>query len=114
MEQFGRESPAILFEAQSERPGRSRKRVCHGKGPLFARVGDPAYRLEVIDTIGVIVNGGIYHGRALALGRELAAYVIAADLIDLKTFDPGLDSDFRATIRELLTTPTIDGPANLI
>ncbi len=62
----------------------------------------------------MIVNGGTYHGRALALGRELAAYVIAADLIDLKTFDPVLDSDFRATISDLLTTPTIDGPANLI
>ena len=84
------------------------------KALVFARVGDPAYRLEVIDAVGAIVNGGTYNGRALALGRELAAYVIAADLIDLKTIDPGLDSNFRATISELLTTPTIDGPANLI
>ena len=47
-------------------------------------------------------------------GGELAAYVIAANLIDLKTFEPSLDSDFRATIKALLTTPTIDGPDNLI
>src|SRR3989344_5887216 len=53
-----------------------------------------------------VVNSGTYNGRALALGRELAAYVISADLIDLKNFDVALDTSFRAKIRSLLTTPT--------
>jgi hypothetical protein len=85
-----------------------------GKALVFARQGDPAFRQQVRDAIWTIVNAGTYTGRALALGRELAAYVIAADLIDLKTFEPSLDADFRATIKALLTTPTIDGPDNLI
>jgi hypothetical protein len=84
------------------------------KALVFARQGNPALRQQVRDAIWTVVNAGTYTGRALALGRELAAYVIAADLIDLKTFEPGLDSDFRATIKGLLTTPTIDGPDNLI
>ena len=61
-----------------------------------------------------IVNSGVYTGTALALGRELVAYVIAADLIDLKTLDPDLNSDFRETIKIFLTTPTLGGPASLI
>jgi hypothetical protein len=46
-------------------------------------------------------------------GRELAAYVIAADIVSLRTLDPDLDSPFRVKIKQLLTTPTIDGPRNL-
>ena len=38
----------------------------------------------------------------------LAAYVIAADLIDLASYDPSLDSAFRAKLREL-RTKTLDG-----
>jgi hypothetical protein len=71
-------------------------------------------RLRVVDAIWDIVNSGIYNGRALALGRELAAYPIAADLIDLKNYDRALDTRFRAKLAELLITPTTDGPVNLI
>lgn len=84
------------------------------KALVFARQGNPAYRQQVVDAIWAVVNGGPYVGRALALGRELAAYVIAADLVDLKVHDPGLDADFRTTIKALLTTPTLDGPSTLI
>jgi hypothetical protein len=83
------------------------------KALLFARTGDAARRLEVVSALRVVAAAS-YSGRALALGRELAAYVIAADLIDLPTFDPALDAAFRVTIAGLLTTPTSDGPANLI
>jgi len=34
-------------------------------------------------------------GRTLAVGRNLSGYVIAADLIDLKTFSPADDTEFR-------------------
>jgi hypothetical protein len=68
----------------------------------------------VIAALRSIATSGTYSGRALALARELAAYVIAADLIDLKTADPALDTSFRAKLRELRTTPTVDGPSNLV
>ena len=34
-------------------------------------------------------------GRTLALARGLVSYVVAADLIDLRHYDPGKDRGFR-------------------
>jgi hypothetical protein len=84
------------------------------KALVFARTGNTAYRTPVVAALRSIANSGTYSGRALALGRELAAYVIAADLIDLKTLDPSLDSLFRTKIKSLLRTPTTDGPTSLV
>lgn len=84
------------------------------KALVFARTGLTSYRTDVVAAITQIVGSGVYTGRALALGRELGAYVVAADLIGLKTFDPTLDSSFRATLRTLRTTFTADGPSSLI
>lgn len=84
------------------------------KALVFARTGGEGYRDAVVAALRAIVNAGPYSGRALALGRELAAYVIAADLVDLAGHDPSLDSAFRARIRGLLTAPTAPGPANLV
>src|SRR3990172_8188734 len=84
------------------------------KALVFARTGQSSYRSDAIAALSAIVNSGTYNGRALALGRELAAYVIAADLIGLKNFDVALDTSFRAKIRSLLTTPTDGGPGSLI
>lgn len=84
------------------------------KALVYARTGDSYYRVQVVNALWSIVNSGTYSGRALALGRELAAYVISADLIDLRGYDGGLDNLFRSKISELLTTPTTDGPRNLI
>jgi hypothetical protein len=81
---------------------------------VFAKTGEEILRVRVVDAIWSIVNSGTYNGRALALGRELAAYPISADLINLRNYDPALDDRFRAKLAELLVTPTIDGPVNLI
>lgn len=81
---------------------------------VFARTGTAGYRTNVVTALRSIVNSGTYSGRALALGRELAAYVIAADLIDLKTADSALDASFRSKIKSFLTTTTTSGPGNLI
>ena len=81
---------------------------------VFARTGTASYRASVATALRAIAEGGTYSGRALALGRELAAYVIAADLVDLRSYDAALDSSFRSKIRSLLTTRTTGGPASLI
>jgi hypothetical protein len=92
-----------------------RNNVCvMAKALVFARTGVVAYRAGVVAAIEAIVGSGTYNGRALALGRELGAYVIAADLIDLQSHAPALDTQFRAKLRELLRTPTTGGPSNLI
>ena len=84
------------------------------KALVFARTGTTSYRSDVVSAIRQIVNAPRYNGRALALGRELAAYVIAADLIDLRRHNASLDSDFRAELRELLTTYTSGAARNLV
>ncbi len=62
------------------------------KALVFARTGNPRYRGEVIDACRRAI-GTEDGGRTLALGRELAAYVIAADLVGLP---PDLDAPFRS------------------
>jgi hypothetical protein len=84
------------------------------KALVFARTDAVSYRRDVAAALAVIANSSTYSGRALALGRELAAYVISADLIDLKSYDETLDVLFRKKLAELLRTPTIDGPTSLI
>ena len=84
------------------------------KALVGARTHDRAYSRQVAAALRMITDGGAYRGRALALGRELAAYAIAADLIDLRSMDPALDARFRAKLRELRVTPTTEGPANLV
>jgi hypothetical protein len=84
------------------------------KALVFARTGAPSHRTDVVAALEQIVASPLYVGRALALGRELAAYVIAADLIDLAGYDPILDSAFRLAIRGLLTTTTRGAAIDLV
>ena len=74
------------------------------KAIVFVRTSDERYRTEVrsqcMAAIGTEVGG-----RTLALGRELLAYVVAADLVGLEASE---DSAFRAWLRDTLTE-TLDG-----
>ena len=78
------------------------------KALVYARTGTASYADAVVTALRAVVNSGTYGGRALALARELGAYVIAADLIDLRTYDSSLDSSFRSKIRSLSTAPTTE------
>ncbi|MBP1635082.1 MAG: hypothetical protein H6Q10_1656 [Acidobacteria bacterium] len=84
------------------------------KALVFARTGAADYRAGVIAALESVARSGPYSGRALALGRKLAAYVISADLVDLKTANPSLDAAFRSKIRSLLTARTEAGPTSLV
>ena len=82
---------------------------CLAAALVYARTGDQTALKHVKDSLAAITAFDVAKlGRALALGRELAAYVIAADLIDYN------DSAFNDKIRALLTAKTTSGPANLI
>jgi hypothetical protein len=73
------------------------------KALVFARTGDESYRTEVRQQLGMAVDTEL-GGRTLALGRELVAYVVAADLIDLKNYDSVFDNNiFRPWLRRTLT-----------
>lgn len=74
------------------------------KALVYARTGETRYRDEVIANLKAAV--GTEGGKTLALGRELAAYAIAADLVDLSVNDPSFDAQtFRPWLRRLLTLP---------
>jgi len=74
------------------------------KALVYARTKNERYRVEVINAC-LAAMGTEKGGRTLALGRELAAYVIAADLVGLP---PGEDQLFRAWLRQTLSE-TLDG-----
>jgi hypothetical protein len=78
------------------------------KALVYARTGTPAYRAEVISALRSVM-GTEAGGETLALGRELAAYVIAADLIGLRAADPALDATFRAWLTQVLDRRLTDG-----
>jgi hypothetical protein len=84
------------------------------KALVYVRTGENGYRDQVMAALDAIVAGGTYRGRALALGRQLPAIVVAADLIDLPRVNPDLNTRFSAFIRNLLHTPTFGGPVDLV
>jgi hypothetical protein len=78
------------------------------KALVYARTGESKFRNEVRSALQVITTGSMSNQDALALARNLAAYVIAADLIELPAFDPALDAQFRAKLVELFNM-NVDG-----
>lgn len=81
----------------SDQEERTNVRVL-AKALVAARTRNEDLRYEVIDAVHAVV--GTENGaRTLAVGRKLAAYVIAADLVRLP---PEEDERFRTWLRELL------------
>lgn len=76
------------------------------KALVYARTGEQKYRQEVIDNLMASI-GTEEGGRSLALGRELVAYVISADLVNLPA-EPGEDQMFRTWLGHTLTE-NLDG-----
>jgi len=73
------------------------------KALVAARTGDARLREQVVHACAAAI--GTEGGRTLALGRELAAYVIAADLVGLP---PDVDARFRAWLDAVRRRP-LDG-----
>ncbi|QEC49151.1 hypothetical protein FSW04_17250 [Baekduia soli] len=69
---------------------------------VYARTGNAAYRAKTVADIAAAI-GTERGGRTLALGRNLASYVIAADLIGLGGADPATDARFRAWLSAVRT-----------
>lgn len=74
---------------------------------IYARTGQASYRTKAAQAISAAI-GTEKGGRTLALGRNLPGYVIAADLIDLKAFDPARDAQFRSWLSAVRREP-LDG-----
>jgi hypothetical protein len=74
------------------------------KALVYARTGQSQYRNEVMSAIEAAM--GTENGSGiLAVGRNLQALVISADLVDLQTANPNLDNTFRqwlASVRNVV------------
>ena len=73
------------------------------KAFVYARTKVLSYRTQVLAALKAVV-GTEAGGRTLAAGRGIPAYVIAADLINLPTYDPTFNTrTFRPWLKKLLT-----------
>jgi hypothetical protein len=76
---------------------------------VYARTGAAAYRTKVVANLRGVI-GTEAGGRTLALARNLAGYVLAADLVALSSVDPGFDSKtFRPWLRTAIGRTLADG-----
>ena len=71
---------------------------------VFVRTGLDIHREAVLDAIRSLI-GATKFGRTLALGRELAAYVVAADLVGLEA---PMRAAFAGKLREIMSK-SLDG-----
>jgi hypothetical protein len=67
---------------------------------VYARTGDTSYRRRAAAGIAEAI-GTEEGGRTLELGRNLLSYVIAADLVDLREYDPEAEAEFRQWLRSV-------------
>jgi hypothetical protein len=86
---------------------------------VYARTGVEAYRAKAADAIMAVI-GSEYTGcrrpscekigaLAVTIGRNLACYIISADLIDFAEYDPEREAIFRAWIDQLRYVEWEDG-----
>jgi hypothetical protein len=75
---------------------------------VYGRTGEARYRQKAADAIRAAI-GKEEGGLAIMLARNLVCYIISADLIDLKSYDPALDGQFRQWISAMRTKQFSDG-----
>jgi hypothetical protein len=67
-------------------------------GLVFARTGTGSYQSKVRDAIRAMIPTYGGTGEGLGPARQIAGWVMAADLINLDAFDPAVDKSFRALL----------------
>lgn len=73
------------------------------KALVYAKTKVLAYRTSVLNNLKAVVGTEV-GGRSLSVGRGVPAYVIAADLISLPTYQPTFNTGtFRPWLKKLLT-----------
>ncbi|MBA3739621.1 MAG: hypothetical protein H0W98_00545 [Chloroflexi bacterium] len=83
------------------------------KALVYARTGTASYRNDVIGALRAVIGtevGAIHMG----VGRGLASYVFAADLIDLRSADPAFEATFRGWLSGLPDRELVDGSLTFV
>jgi hypothetical protein len=77
---------------------------------VAVRLDDDDRRRIVADEILEAANNHVENdGNSLSLTRTLTGYIIAADVLDLKNFDPTLDTQFRQWLQYVVYELKLDG-----
>lgn len=74
-------------------------------GLVAARLGSDVYRAKVRESLRGVMAAPIDGADPLAIVRRLGTYAIAADLVDLRSFDPSFDEQFRVWLDRTRKTP---------
>jgi len=76
---------------------------------VYVRTGDATLRAKARDAVieakrTLDSSTELGGARTLSVGRQLGGYVIVADLIDLESYDPAADAEFRPWLDSMRTT----------
>lgn len=78
------------------------------------RLDDDGRRRIVADEILEAINNHVENdGNSLSLTRTLVGYIIAADVIDLKSFDPAIDAQFRGWLQYVVYELKLEGKTQI-
>lgn len=81
---------------------------------VAVRLGDDSRRRIVADEILEAVSNKVEaDGNSLSLTRTAAGYILAADIIDLKNFDPSIDAAFRNWLQYVVYELKLDGATQI-
>ncbi|MCH7587930.1 MAG: hypothetical protein IIC78_07840 [Chloroflexi bacterium] len=81
---------------------------------VAVRLDDDGRRRIVADEILEAVSNKVEQdGNSLSLTRTAAGYIISADIIDLKIFDPSIDAIFRDWVQYVVYDLKLDGATQL-
>lgn len=79
---------------------------------VYTVTGDEAALLDVLEMLSDLVAQGFDGEHTLDISRNLAAFIVSADLINLPAVDPELDAQLRSWLKTALTV-TLAGRAGL-
>ena len=81
---------------------------------VAVRLNDDSRRRIVADEIlEAVVNKVEQDGNSLSLTRTAGGYILAADIIDLKNFDPSIDSVFRNWLQHVVYDLKLNGATQI-
>jgi hypothetical protein len=84
-------------------------------GLYYQATGDDSVRQHVADSIAALITSPSTQGTvpagqqltALSVAKQLPGYILAADLVNLGSFNSGLDGFFRTFLTRMLTEPMV-------
>jgi hypothetical protein len=109
-DELGDPAARLLWRPDVENMDSSHDTYTYAAALVHVRTGSPGLRDKVVQAIDQAMrSGGPSQFGALARGRNVVGYVLAADLVDLRRHAPELDASFRGWLRAIRVQRYADG-----